>query len=215
MSATTPFITLTHFEIETLAKTKSACAMATYLAIKSFTFKGKATSYPTRKSLAKRMGNAFNLRSITAAIKELADVGLINRIYDAVTNIWFFKVLTESPIRRKKPTGRKAKPAPSLKKHQSYKKNNNYSKEERTGKWIKDVLDVKSQMKFWRTSKWAKIQVLKGVTPPSFTLPTKRPEWLTTDDVKAFIKKHNDGIYESTWLWEFWNKLSGDKNESG
>lgn len=188
--------------------------MATYLAIKSFTFRGKATSYPTRKSLAKRMGNAFNLRSITTAIKELAAVGLINRIYDAVTNIWFFKVLTENPVRRKKPTGSKARP-PHQNKHQIITKNNNYTKEERTSRWVKDVLDVKSQMKFWKTSKWAKIQVLKGVTPPSFTLPKKRPEWLTTNDVKAFIQKHNNGIYEGTWLWEFWNTLSGDKNESG
>ena len=70
-------------------------------------------------------------------------------------------------------------------------------------------------MKFWRTYKCAKIQVLKGVKQPNFRLPTKRPKWLTTDDVRAFIKKHNDGIYEGTWLWEFWNKLSGDKNESG
>lgn len=206
MSTTTPFITLTHVEIETLAKTKSACAMATYLAIKSYTYRGKATSYPTRKSLSKRMGNAFNLRSITEAIKQLAAVGLINRIYDAVTNIWFFKVLTKSPVRRKKPTGRERQPA-HQKKHQITSKNNTYSKEERTGRWIKEVLDIKSQMKFWKTSKWAKIQVLKGVTPPSLTLPKKHPEWLTTDDVKAFIEKHNDGIYEGTWLWEFWNGL--------
>lgn len=212
MSTTTPFIQLTHAEIETLAKTKSACAMATYLAIKSYTYRGKATSYPTRRSLAKRMGNAFNLRSITEAIKQLSAVGLINRIYDAVTNIWFFKVLSESPVRRKKPTGGRRQP-PYQKKPQITGKNNSYSKErtvskeERTGKWIKDVLDVKSQMKFWKTSKWAKIQVLKGVTPPTFTLPVKRPEWLTTEDVKGFIEKHNEGVYQDTWLWEFWNQL--------
>ena len=206
MSATTPFITLTHSEIETLAKTKSACAMATYLAIKSYTYRGKATSYPTRRSLSKRMGNAFNLRSITEAIKQLSAVGLINRIYDAVTNIWFFKVLSENPVRRKKPTGGRRQP-PYQKKPQITDKNNSYSKEERTGHWIKEVLDVKSQMKFWKTSKWAKIQVLKGVTPPTFTLPTKRPNWLTTEDVKGFIEKHNGGVYQNTWMWEFWNGL--------
>lgn len=206
MSATTPFITLTHSEIATLSKTRSACAMATYLAIKSYTYKGKPTSYPTRKSLAKRMGNAFNLRSITTAIKELASVGLINRIYDAVTNIWRFRILTESPVRRKQLKGGRAQP-PHQKKHQIKQKNNNNTKETRLEEWVKHVFDTKEQMRFWKTSKWAKMQVLKGVTPPTFTLPTKRPKWLTTSDIRGFLNKHNNGVYEGTWLWQFWNGL--------
>ena len=177
--------------------------MATYLAIKSYTYKGKQTSYPTRKSLNKRMGNAFNLRSITEAIKQLGETGLIKRLYDAVTNIWFFKVKTESPVRSKQQRGGRRQP-PHQKKHQNKHTENRITKEERTEQWVKDVYDTKERIAFWETSEWAKKQLLKGMRKPTFILPTKRPKWLSTNDIRAFLKKHHKGINEDTWLWKFW-----------
>ena len=68
------------------------------------------------------------------------------------------------------------------------------------------IIELKGIEKSYQVGK-KPLQVLKGITPPTFTLPTKRPKWLTTSDIRGFLNKHNNGVYEGTWLWQFWNQL--------
>ena len=92
MTTKQPFIMLTHEEIRVLSSTRSAAVFATYTAIKTFIYRGKGKCYPTRRTIAKRMGNAFTLRSITNAIHILCEIGLLTRCYHKQTNGWSFKI---------------------------------------------------------------------------------------------------------------------------
>lgn len=216
------FIQLTHREIQVLSKTQNGGAMATYMAIKSFVWHNKSSAYPTRKTLRKRMGDAYSLRSITEAIKTLVAVKLLERIYDERTAVWFFRIIKK--VCTKKTQGRKNSKgsrklagaskipgSPSKEEYHSEEKKKILQKE-RIHEWCQSVQKTKDQMDFWKSSKFAMELITKGMTPPTLSLPNKQPSWLSMRDLEDYLKELDYKKPASTWIWKWFSKKFYSEN---
>ena len=221
MKTRKPFITLSHDEIETLSSTRSAVAMSVYMAIKSFMFGRKVSAYPTRKTLLKRIGNDFSLRAITTAISKLVKVGLIERMYNDESNLWWFKLVRKDSSKgsykdKKQPTrggGNKNPPCssskPDVKENIKQDKRNNISKEKAL-RWFQKVVETVRTVEWLRTSEMASEWRRKGEKLPTYRLPEKIPYDVSLDVIEAEIEDNRE--YDD--VKDFWMKLR-TKSESG
>jgi len=215
MKTRKPFITLTHDEIQTLSSTRSAVAMSVYMAIKSFMFGRKISAYPTRKTLLKRIGNDFSLRAITTAISKLVEVGLIERMYNDESNLWWFKLIrkdnspTQTNTGKNQPTrwgGNKNPPCssskPDVKENIKQDRRNNNSKEKAL-RWFQKVVETVRTVEWLRTSEMASKWRQNGEKLPTYRLPERIPNDVSLDVIEAEIERNR--AYDD--VRDFWMEL--------
>ena len=176
--------------------------MSVYMAIKSFMFGRKISAYPTRKTLLKRIGNDFSLRAITTAISKLVEVGLIERMYNDESNLWWFKLIrkdnshTRTDTGKNQPTrwgGNKNPPCssskPDVKENIKQDRRNNNSKE-KARRWFQKVVETVRTDEWLRTCEMASKWRQNGEKLPTYRLPERIPNDVSLDVIEAEIERN-------------------------
>jgi hypothetical protein len=152
------------------------------------------------------MGNAFSLRAITDAVKQLTEVGLLKRVYDSVSNIWFFKILKKT-VGKVTPKSRTTVPPKKEDSNKSHNKKENNNKEMAIIAWINEVIDTQKEIEFWKKSEWAQNQINKGVNPPIMSLPNEYPAWICDRTLDTILNDNQASPETNKWLKSFIAKL--------
>lgn len=214
------YITLTLSEIEKLGTTRSGAAMATYMAVKTFIWRSKRTAYPTRRSIAKRMGNAYSLRAITEAVKVLVQSKLIERIHDPVSNIWFFKLVKanppKTPITRKKQRYSRRVSDPIETKLSNTNTKKNISRVEATNAWVEETYKTRDLILWWEQQQQNKTPITRQLAKnwPKHKLPTTKPGWLKTSDITSYLASNGVKDIAGSWLFRWWENTFGVKMQN-
>lgn len=191
------YIILTIEEIQRLTATKNGAAMSVYLGIKSFCFRGKRNCYPTRRAIAQRLGGSYGVRTITTAIRKLVEVGLIERVWDAMTNIWKCKLALEVPKtgRRKRSGGGKVQPTGRSTSKKINKKLN--IEEDAVNQVIEEIYQAKNTNE-WRSANAEAAKTL-GVKERNIPRP---PRWMTREALENWLRMRigEEGAIDDTWL---------------